>query len=421
MLSIRGVPMEQRVITHAQPLAWLSDGVLAKHAATYQAYLEERRYAPRTRHAYLCCVAHLAQWMASAGLSARQIGEPAINRFLGEHLPRCACPHPVRRLHRDNRSALRLFLKALGSSLTQCEAADHISRELSRFDLFMGDVKGLATSTRRQRLRVIGRFLRDQFGSRPIVGQQIKPADLRRFMFARQQTLSPGALKSIADALRGYIQFRATLGDAVQHLAFAVPTVASRRLCTLPRVLSDADILRFLRSFDQSAPSGKRAFAMARCLVDLGLRCQEIARLRLDDIDWHNGTIRLAANKARRTDVLPLPAETGRAIAAYLRTERPTTSNRAVFVRHVAPYDEPIGPGAMRNVIIAAFHRCGWPHCRVHILRHSTASRLLAAGTPLKEIADILRHRSLDTTAIYTKVDTNRLAAVAMPWPGRAS
>ena len=160
---------------------------------------------------------------------------------------------------------------------------------------------------------------------------------------------------------------------------------------------------------------------MARCLIDLGLRAQDVVRLHLEDIDWQNGTIRLAANKARRTDVLPLPMETGRAIAAYLKTERPKTSNRAVFVRHVAPYDEPIGPSTVRQIIIAAFRRCGWSHCHVHILRHSTASRLLAAGTPLKEIADILRHRSLDTTAIYTKVDTNRLAAVALPWPGRAA
>ena len=112
---------------------------------------------------------------------------------------------------------------------------------------------------RRARLRVVGSFLRDRFASRPIVAQQIKPADLRRFMFARQRVLSAGALKPIADGLRGYIQFRATLGDPVQHLAFAVPTVANRRLSTLPRVLSEADIQRLLRSFDQSAPSGKRA------------------------------------------------------------------------------------------------------------------------------------------------------------------
>jgi site-specific recombinase XerD len=400
----------------------LNEGVLAQQAARFQAYLEERRYAPQTRHIYLCCVAHLAHWMAGAGRSAMQINEAAINRFLGEHLPRCACPRPVRRDHRDNRSALTLFLKVLRAEDGQTalsNESDHISRELCRFDHFMTQAKGLAASTRRRRVRLVGRFLTEQFGSRPIVPQLIKPADLREFMIDRHQTWSAGSLKLVAEALRSYIQFRATLGDTVRHLAFAVPNVANRRLSTLPRVLSEADIARLLRSFDQSGPSGKRAYAMARCLADLGLRAHEVVRLRLEDIDWHNGTIRLAANKARRTDVLPLPAETGRAITAYLKAERPTTANRAVFVRHVAPYDEPIGPGVVRNAVIAAFRRCGWSHCHVHILRHSTASRLLAAGTPLKEIADILRHRSLDTTAIYTKVDTNRLAAVALPWPGR--
>jgi integrase/recombinase XerD len=415
--------MEARVITHAQPLAWLNNGVLAKHVAGYQAFLEERRYAPHTRHIYLCCVAHLAHWMASARLSAKKIDEAAINQFLSEHLPRCACPRPARRVQRDNRAALKLFLKALRASgqIVQCEASDNISRELHRFDVFMTEVKGLATSTRRQRLRLVGGFLQDQFGSKPIVAQEIKPADLRRFIFARHEALCAGSLRVIAESLRSYIQFRTTLGDAVQNLVFAVPVAANRRLSTLPRVLSEADIERLLRSFDQSAPSGKRAYAMARCLIDLGLRAHEVVRLRLEDIDWHNGTIRLAANKARRTDVLPLPTETGRAIAAYLKSERPTTTNRAVFVRHVAPYDEPIGPGVVRNVVIDAFRRCDWSHSHVHILRHSTASRLLAADTPLKEIADVLRHRSLDTTAIYTKVDTNRLSAVALPWPGRAA
>jgi integrase/recombinase XerD len=245
----------------------------------------------------------------------------------------------------------------------------------------------------------------------PIRVRRVKPADLRRFLFVRHQALSAAGLKSTAEAVRGYIQFRATLGDPVQRLALAIPTVANRRLSTLPRVLSEGDIQRLLRSFDQSTPYGKRDYAMARCFIDLGLRAHEVVRLHLEDIDWRNGTIRLVANKSRRTDVLPLPTETGRAIAAYLKTERPATTNRAVFVRHIAPYDEPIGRDAVRRVIIAAFRRCGW----------STASRLLAAGTPLKEIADILRHRRLDTTAIYTKVDANRLATVALPWPGRAA
>ena len=174
-----------------------------------------------------------------------------------------------------------------------------------------------------------------------------------------------------------------------------------------------------LNSFRKLEHSPKRAYAMVRCLTDLGLRASEVAQLRLDDIDWKTGTIRLPMGKLRRGDVLPLPEKVGQAIVDYLRTERPRTTNRAVFVRHVAPYDVPIRSGVVRRAVREAYQRCGSSHSRVHILRHSMASRLLRQGAPLKEIADLLRHRSLDTSMIYTKVDLRRLEAVALPWPGR--
>jgi integrase len=160
---------------------------------------------------------------------------------------------------------------------------------------------------------------------------------------------------------------------------------------------------------------------MIRCLTDLGLRSSEVVNLRLDDIDWRAGTIRLSAGKARRADIMPLPSPTGEAIAAYLQYERPETTNRAIFVRHVAPFDKPIGRRVVQRAVHAAYGRCGSDRTRVHILRHTLASRLLHAGTPMKQIADILRHRSIATSAGYTRVDVNRLAAVALPWPGRVA
>jgi len=207
----------------------------------------------------------------------------------------------------------------------------------------------------------------------------------------------------------------------VTELLAAIPRAAHWRLASLPEVLSDAEIDELLGSFDPPFRSHRRAFAMVRCLTDLGLRCSEVAGLRLEDINWHDGTLRLAGTKTRRVDTLPLPDATGAAIAAYLREERPRTSNRAIFVRHVAPYDTPIKSLVVQRAVRAAYRRCGWKRSRVHIIRHSVASRLLRAGTPMKEIADVLRHRSLDTSAIYTKIDLSRLASVALPWPGSAS
>jgi site-specific recombinase XerD len=116
-----------------------------------------------------------------------------------------------------------------------------------------------------------------------------------------------------------------------------------------------------------------------------------------------------------------LPEATGRAIADYLKLERPKNANRSVFVRHRAPCDQPISPHLVRQVIRQAYARAGLPYTRAHLLRHTMASRLLEGGSSLKEVADVLRHRSLNTTLIYAKLDSKNLAAVALPWPGCAA
>ena len=285
----------------------------------------------------------------------------------------------------------------------------------------MRDAGGLAAATRAQRCRILGEFLTEAFDTGPIVIVSIKPAAIRRFVLPGKVGRSAGTIGVICGAIGCYLRFRAMDGDHIDGLRAAIPHTAHWRLASLPDVLSDVEIAELHSSFDTPFRSWRRAYAMVRCLTDLGLRCADTAGLRLEDIDWVAGTIRLAGTKTRRVDILPLPATTGAAIAAYLRDERPPTLDRALFVRHVAPFDRPLGKGVVRRAVLAAYQRCGWTRTRVHILRHSVASRLLRAGTPMKEIADILRHRSLDTSAIYTKVDLTRLALVALPWPGSVS
>jgi integrase len=283
----------------------------------------------------------------------------------------------------------------------------------------MRDVWGLAESTRRKRRRIVEEFLLAHFGARPITMAAVSAASIRRFVLGTQGR-NPGSVAVIGGAIGCYLRFRSMFGDQVNGLKAAIPRVAHWRLASLPEVLTDTEIAELLSSFDQSFPSRRRAYAMVRCLVDLGLRSSEVAKLQLDEINWADGTINLVGTKERRADVLPLPPTTGAAIADYLLEERPATSNRAIFVRHVAPYDKPIEVDTVKRAVLDGYRRCGWTRTGVHILRHSMASRLLRAGAPMKEIADVLRHRSLDTSAIYAKVDLTNLVAVAMPWPGSA-
>lgn len=326
-------------------------------------------------------------------------------------------------MHHELRAALVQLLEVLradGVGALDPASDTAVAQELARFDAHMRDVWGLADNTRRQRGRIAGEFLRAHFGDQPITMSKIGAPSVRRFVLG-EDGRSAGYIGVIGGAIGCYLRFRSMSGDRVSELAAAIPRAAHWRLASLPEVLTDAEVDGLLRSFDQPFPSRRRAYAMTRCLIDLGLRCSEVASLRLEDINWTDGTVSLVGTKVRRADVLPLPVATGHAIAAYLREERPQTSNRAIFVRHVAPYDEPLEKGVVRRAVLAGYRRCGWTRTGVHVLRHSVASRLLRTGAPMKDIADVLRHRSLDTSAIYAKVDLTKLAAVALPWPGSAS
>ena len=415
--------MENGAVVHPQVRSWLERSVLQPYVSGFCSLLQRSRYNASTIHSYLYCVAHFAHWATRRKLSLAKMGERATTLFLAEHLPHCDCPYPVKRSKSDTRAALSHLLQTLSACRVVMEDRaewDPFHTELVTFDRYMMEVKGLAQNTRQQRIHIVRRFLNGRFASGFFDPDRIRPADIRRFVLASQGTHSTGTIHVVGGAIRCYLRFRLVAGDSVHGLLDAVPSVPHWRLASLPEILSEVEVRELLGSFEQLPRSSKRAHAMARCLTDLGLRASEVVQLRLSDVDWHAGTIRLAANKSRRVDILPLPTETGRAIAKYLRTERPQTPNRALFVRDCAPFDKPIQAGVVRRVVRHAYLRCGLAHSSVHILRHSLASRLLQVGTPLKEIADILRHRSLDTSVIYTKVDTNRLIAVAMPWPGRS-
>jgi integrase len=230
----------------------------------------------------------------------------------------------------------------------------------------------------------------------------------------------PGTLGVLGCALRSYLRFRAvSCGDRVESLLAAVPSVARWNLDTLPKHLTAEETDTFLRAFDQHSANGRRDYAMARCLLDMGLRAGEVAAIQLDDLNWREGTLTVCHSKSRRADVLPLPVSTGRAIVRYVRDTRPKSSSRALFVRHRAPHGSPITAKLVCLAIRRAFESCGLTrYMGTHVLRHTAAVRMRCAGASLKEIADILRHRSLDTTMIYSKVDLPKLAAVAAPWPG---
>ena len=414
-------------IRHLRPsyINWLDKGPIAPHVDAYKQYLTDRGYAATTFANCMGSVAHFAQWFHGRRLRVQRIDEAVVAEFLDEHLPRCRCTRPVQR-DRCSLSAalghLLVVLRAQGVVAPPTARTTPVDEELRRYDEYMDHVRGLALKTRSMALRIVGRLLTSRFGDIAISIAAIKADHVRRF-FAQQAKLysKPANAGTVIAALRGYFRYRASLGDAVHGLIGALSYPANWQLSSLPKTLTTEEVEQLVGSLGKPGRSMMRADAIVRCALDLGLRSGEVARIGLDDINWRAGTITLRHTKSRREDVLPLPAATGKAIAAYLKHERPRTRNRAVFVRHLAPRDQPVGPDLVRKTIRQAFARAGLPYTRSHLLRHTMANRLLASGSSLKEVADVLRHRSLNTTLIYAKLDSRKLIEVALPWPGSAA
>jgi integrase/recombinase XerD len=191
--------------------------------------------------------------------------------------------------------------------------------------------------------------------------------------------------------------------------------VTGRRRSSLPRGISKTDATALLGGCDRRRALGRRDYAVIIVLLRLGLRAGEVAALRLDDIDWRAGEL-VVRGKGGREDRLPLPADVGEAIACYLRRGRPASDRRELFLRARAPY-EPIASGTVRSTVRRACRRAGIAEIGAHRLRHTTACEMVHAQVALQQIGQVLRHRSLQSTAIYARVDVDQLRLLAQPWP----
>lgn len=403
--------------------ARLRAGALGSILDDVARHLHGRGHSRRVGQAYLCAAGHFSHWLKAKGISAVSVNEATLSRFRQDHLPKCRCPMP-KGSRRHLRPALGHVLAVLrereDSPPAWVPPPTPLDRELEAFDRHLRDVHGAASATRRSYGRYVRGFLEAQYGAGAIELQDLRPEDLIRFVAAPQTKHTPGTAKVIRTALRSFLRFAQLASRCPNGLVGAVPRVALWKRSSVPKILSDAQVEALLSCFDLETEIGRRDHAMTLCLLQMGLRAGEVAALALEDVDWRAGTMRLAKSKEHRASVLPLPASVGRALAAYLRHGRPRTPTRQVFVRHGVPRGKPITSNAVSAVVRRAFRRAGLdvPSRGAHILRHTAATRMTRAGTSLKEVADVLRHRALETAMIYAKVDLPALREVALPWPG---
>ena len=264
-------------------------------------------------------------------------------------------------------------------------------------------------------------FLRSQDagdGSR-ILPDMFDASTIRNHLLTRSKGRSGEYMRLMAVALRSFCHFLFLHGDTLRDLAISVPMVRKWCRSSVPTFLTPEQVETILASTDRSTPRGHRDYAMLLLLARLGLRAGEIVALELDDIRWRSAEL-VVHGKGKMVEHVPLLYDVGDALAIYLHDDRGASSSRRVFLRMLAPRVGLTGPAAIGHVVRLAFARAMFrPSCRgaAHLFRHSLATTMIRHGASMAEIAEVLRHRSQDSTAIYAKVSFEALRGVARAWP----
>jgi len=287
---------------------------------------------------------------------------------------------------------------------------------LDRYRIFLTAERSLAMVTAARYIDCLRPFLSQRVLEGGLDLRNLKSADVTAFVVARCPQLNAGVAKLTVTALRSFLGFLHLDGVTERSLVHAAPKVLRRRLAGLPKGLEPDQVRRLLAACDVDTAVGCRDLAILTLLVRFGLRRGEVARLRLDDIDWRAGTISVHG-KGNCYEQVPLPPDVGYRVAEYLQHGRPThAKERTVFVRHLAPHHA-LSTTRVSTIVADVARRAGLGRVHAHRLRHTAATELLRAGASLPEIGQLLRHRRTATTAIYAKVDRDNLRLIARPWP----
>jgi site-specific recombinase XerD len=379
--------------------------------------LTERGYRPWSVVTNLQLLAHLSRWLARQDLAPGELTLPQVERFLAT---RRAEGH-THYLSPRGVSALLCYLRGLGvvpEPLPQM-ANSPVEELLGAFRRYLLLERGLVATTVYRYEVVARQFLAEWAGDGDLNLEELAAADVTRFVLQECRRRQVGYAKYLVTALRSLLRYLHVEGRTAGQLASAVPAVAGWRGSSLPRGLEPGQVARLLAGCDHRTAAGRRDYAILMLLVRLGLRAHEVAALELEDVDWRAGEVAVRG-KGRRQERLPLPVDVGEALVDYLRHGRPFSWCSRLFVRVRAPLVEVTSEG-VKNVVRSACERAGLPEVGAHRLRHTAATEMLHAGVPLPEVGQVLRHRSLSTTAIYAKVDRAELRSLARSWPGGAA
>lgn len=377
----------------------------------FSGWLLECGYRQRTVEDVLTATGRLGRWMDAEGVDVSELTDDAIVSFVSREGKSGRAG-----LGRGNLAPLLVYLRNEGVVVPVRGPEGSVEELLAAYRRWLVKERGLAPTTVRYYVKLARRLVesRGEHGDHPIA--DLGGAEVTAFLLRETSHCRTATAKSVTGQLRSFLRFLYVKGLTPLRLSAAVPPVAGWKDAGIPRGIPAGDVEGILDSCDRNQPGGVRDRAILMLVGRLGLRCIEVARLEVADIDWRAGEIAVRG-KARRQDRLPLPHDVGEALVSYMCQVRPARAVRPVFLTLRAP-TRPITAGVVSYVCRCACQRAGLPPVGAHRLRHSLATEMLRRGASLIEVGQVLRHQDLVTTAIYAKVDIATLRAVAQPWPG---
>lgn len=417
--------MIKNIFTRATVVARLETGPLGSHLDALATTLQNQRYATSTISIYLR-EAHAFGCWANERHRLGELSGLALQHYLDDLSTQ---PGSVTRNRRRKiTTAAHLLLNHLrqagviasppAESLPLTEA----QQWLTRYEEHLGKVLGLAPTTRRQYLRFASRLLNAMNRSGLIEWSSINADKIIEFVLADASPRKGFGPHTTSTAIRSLLRFLVSQGRLPAGLETAIPTIPRWSQAALPQRLNEVEIDRLLKVCADGTAIGRRNYAILMLLSRLGLRAKEIAGMQLDDLDWVNGSLLIRSSKTHSERILPMAQEVGEALVSYLRHGRPTTSHRKIFLDHTAPFRPLQTASAITKVVKRILAKAGIERrsSGAHLFRHTAASQMVNRGASFKEVADVLGHQSLQTTAIYAKLDLAALSETALPWPGGA-
>lgn len=415
----------QQIFSPPNLVAQLEAGPLGSFLSALAAQLQQQRYAKRTIQMYLRAVDTFGAWLQQQAIPISALDEALVTRYVAslarrpiKGAPSGALPHEALGLTH----LLRLLRQQQVIAPPHSEPpTTPVAIFLTEYQQYLSQTLGSAPSTQRQHLLFARRFLTFAFPAQVLSWAELSAPQLTQFVTQQAARRHRHGKKGPASSVRVLLRYLTWQGKIRAGLEAAIPTQRTWQHASLPPHLSVHEVAQVLQAVQDGSALGTRDYAILLLLARLGLRAGEVLRLRLDDLDWQAGALLVHASKTQRERNLPLSEEVGTALLAYLRTGRPTpSSHRALFLHHTAPYQPLQDACAVGAIVRRALQRAGIERARgrAHLLRHSVATRMVNHGASFKEVADVLGHQSLQTTAIYAKLNLAALAAVALPWPG---